>query len=70
MTEKTQINGDVRTVCAKHFDGDSSGCSRCPIRSECQSSPTMNVTYESMEAWRGRLNAAAGAVLNPRPCGD
>lgn len=70
MTDKTPIRGDVRTICARYFDGHAAGCSRCPIKSECHSSPTMNVTYESMEAWRSRLNAAAQAQINDLTSGD
>lgn len=65
MIEKTPISEAVRQVCAAHFDGSAMGCSRCMIRGECHSSPTANLTFEGMEAWRQRLNTAAGAQATP-----
>ena len=62
MTDKTPLSQKVRDVCARHFD-DGRGCHACPVRKECHSSPTMNVTYQGLEDWRLRLNAAAASHI-------
>jgi len=63
VSEKAPISDAVRIICRAHFDEENSGCSRCPIRSACHSSPTMNVTYDGLNEWRIRMNEAAEAHL-------
>ena len=72
MIDKTPLSDAVRTVCSRHFDGNSRGCSKCPIREACHSSPNgWGLTFDNMEAWRLRLNAAAASATSTiAPEGD
>lgn len=59
MIDKTPISQQVRDVCAQHFDAKAHRCNACPLMSACNSGPTGNLTFERLEEWRLRLNAAA-----------
>ena len=64
MIEKTPIGAEVRALCTERFAGGS-GCSDCPIRAACHSGPTANLTYERLNEWRERMNAAAESLKQP-----
>lgn len=60
---RPELNTNVRTLCARHWDGRDMGCSRCPIRVACHSGPTTRMSYESMDEHTLRRNAAADAAV-------
>lgn len=59
---KTPISPAVRQICDARFRLDGTGCVQCQLRAACHSGPTANLTFERMEEWRVRLNAAASAL--------
>ena len=72
-SSKTPISERVKVICESRFALDGSGCTHCPLKGACHSGPTANLTFERMEEWRLRLNAAAEQHQPPnstiyRPC--
>ena len=61
---ESSFNANMHTVCKAHWDGNDSGCSKCPIRKECHSGPTARLTYEELDLWRERVNKAADAAID------
>lgn len=61
-TDRPTLNANVRTLCARHWDGSSRGCGGCPIRAACHSGPRV-LSYEELDAHKLRRNAAADAVI-------
>lgn len=52
------LSHQALAVCADHWRPRGASCGRCPIHAAC-TSPAQPLTEATLDAWRGRVNAAA-----------
>lgn len=64
-----ELSEQAQAICAEHYNWRSrSSCNKCPLQPECHK-PCAQLTQESLDSWRKRVNDLADRHSTPLPYG-